>query len=86
MNLMDTKKGQSSASESVGFFRNIARFFGDVKQEIQKITWTNKEELRVYTKIVVGATFVLGLGIYAVDVILRTSLDGLSNIIHWIAG
>ena len=86
MNLMETKKGQRSNVDSSGFFKKIVTFFGDVKQEIKKITWTDKEELRTYTKIVVGATFVLGLGIYVIDVCLRSTLDALSTIIHWIAG
>jgi len=86
MNLMETKKGQRSSDDSRGFLKNAITFLGEVKQEIQRITWTSKEELRVYTKIVVGATFVLGIGIYAVDLLLRSTFDALSIIIHWIAG
>ena len=86
MNLMDTKKGQRSSDDSQGFLKNAFTFLGDVKQEIQRITWTGKEELRVYTKIVVGTTFVLGLGIYAIDLLVRSTFDALSIIIHWIAG
>jgi len=86
MNLMDTKKGQKAGDDSRGAFAKFVSFFGDVKQEIQRITWTSKDELRTYTKIVVGATFALGLGIYVIDVFLRSSLDTLSTIIHWIAG
>jgi len=86
MNLMDTKKGQKTGGDSRGAMTKFVTFFGDVKQEIQKITWTSKDELRTYTKIVVGATFALGLGIYAIDVCLRSTLDALSTIIHWIAG
>ncbi len=90
MNLMDAKKRQSSKQDAKGSdkgsLRKAAGFFGEVKNEIQRITWTNKQELRVYTKIVVGATFSLGIMIYGIDLFIRSMLMGLSNIVHWIAG
>jgi len=86
MNLMDAKKRQKSSDSSQGLLKSFLNFLAEVKQEIQKITWTSKEELRVYTKIVVGATFLLGLGIYAIDLFIRSTFDALSVIIHWIAG
>ncbi len=86
MNLMETKKRQKAKEETTGSFKSMFTFFGDVKQEIKRITWTGKDELRGYTKIVVGATFALGLGIWIVDVCLRSTMDALSVLIHWIAG
>lgn len=83
---MDAKRAQSQAQDSKGSLRKAGDYFGEVKQEIKRITWTSKEELRVYTKIVVGATFSLGLMIYGVDVFIRSVLAGLSNMVHWIAG
>lgn len=49
-------------------------FVSEVKAEIKKITWPTVEELRVYTKIVVGATFFFGVGIYVVDLLIQTTL------------
>ena len=57
-----TKKAAPTATKSYDP-RKVGNFFGDVKAELRRITWTSKEELQVYTKIVVGATFALGLGI-----------------------
>ncbi len=45
----------------------IQEFMGDIKDELKKISWTSPEELKVYTQIVVGATFFFGMGIYFID-------------------
>lgn len=61
-------------------------FIGEVKGELKRIHWTSKEELKVYTRIVVIATFMLGMSIYVVDLLLRSSLAGLSAIMRLITG
>jgi preprotein translocase subunit SecE len=63
----------------------VVDFVGDVKAELKKINWTNPEELKVYTKVVVGATFFLGMGLYFVDLFIQSFLSGLSFLIRWIA-
>ena len=50
-------------------------FWEHVKSEFLKIQWTEGEEVRVYAQIVVVATFLLGMGIYAADVCIRQMLD-----------
>ena len=57
-----------------------------IKEELRKITWTSPDELRVYTQITVGATFVLGLSIYLIDLFIQYSLMGISNIVRFIFG
>ena len=52
-----------------------------LKGEISSIHWTSKEELRVYTKIVVGATFFFGMGVYLVDL----AIHGVMNFFSWTA-
>jgi preprotein translocase subunit SecE len=65
---------------------SLKNFVGEIKGEVRKITWTDKEELKAYTKIVVGATFVLGLGIFAVDLFIKTCLDSLSHLVRYFIG
>ncbi|MCB1113152.1 MAG: preprotein translocase subunit SecE [Chlamydiia bacterium] len=55
-----------------------SRYIEEIKSEFRQITWTTKEELFAYTQIVVGATFVLGLGVYLVDLSIQTVLDTLT--------
>jgi len=61
-------------------------FFSGVKTEFKKITWTNKEELQTYTKIVVGATFFCGMSVYFVDLSIRGCLTTLEAVTLLIFG
>ncbi len=78
---LEAKKPQPAATpraeEKVITGGKAIDFIGDVKAELKKINWTSPEELQVYTKIVVGMTFFLGLGIYATDLVIQTFLSGL---------
>lgn len=56
-------------------------WFGEVKQEVKKITWTTKEELILFTKVTVGMTFAVGLGIYLVDLLIQSGLSGVSALV-----
>ena len=60
-------------------------FVGDIKSEFSKISWTSKAELTVYTKIVVGATFIFGMLVYITDLIVQRSLITLDAIFRLIS-
>lgn len=64
----------------------IRDFIADIKDEIQKISWTNPEELKTYTQLVVGATFFFGMGIYALDLVIQAALATLTAAVRFIAG
>ena len=61
-------------------------FAGEIKQEIKNVTWTSKDELITYTQIVVGATFIMGMGIYFVDLAIQLTLQALTWFTRLIAG
>lgn len=90
MNTMEVKKTQhvseASPKEIPVSSKKTLSFLDDIKAEFQKITWTSQEELLAYAKIVVGATFVFGIGIYMMDVLIQSFLAGLGNVVHLIAG
>ncbi|MBS4168863.1 preprotein translocase subunit SecE [Parachlamydia sp. AcF125] len=87
---MEVKKTQQvsevSPKESSVTTKKDFGFLENIKAEFQKITWTSQEELLAYAKIVVGATFAFGIGIYIMDVFIQTILAGLGNVVHLIAG
>lgn len=60
-------------------------FIAGVKEELKKVTWTEKKELQHCTKIVLGATLFFGLSVYVVDLMIRGVLDSLGLIGKWIA-
>lgn len=62
------------------------RFFGEVKQEFWRISWTTPQELRTSTKVVLGGMLLAGFVIYGVDLVLQGTLSLLNSLSFWIAG
>ena len=89
---MDTKKTQqvSAVEPTVREVpKNVAKkrdFIGDIRAEFNKVSWTSPEELRAYTKIVVGATLFLGLGVYFMDLLIQLVLNSAEAVIRLITG
>lgn len=89
---MEQKKTQQTAihsakdKETVAAQKKlqIADFVGEIKAELKRISWTSPEELKTYTKIVVGATFFCGMGIYFMDLIIQAGLWTLETALRWI--
>jgi preprotein translocase subunit SecE len=84
VSIMNEKKTQQQAEslKSKGF----ANLVGEIKSEFNKISWTSREELRTYTKIVVGATFAFGLGVFFMDIFIQSCLDSLNVALRLITG
>ena len=61
-------------------------FFRDVKQEFKKISWTSKNELIAYTKVVFASIFIGGFILYGMDLLVRASLTILSALVRLIGG
>ncbi|MDR3625111.1 MAG: preprotein translocase subunit SecE [Chlamydiales bacterium] len=70
-------KNTASAKPAQIDGKKVIHFFGDVKKEFKNIDWTHKDELTVYTKVVVGATFLFGMFIYLIDLVIQGSLSGM---------
>ncbi|MBI5345902.1 MAG: preprotein translocase subunit SecE [Chlamydiae bacterium] len=61
-------------------------FLRQLQQELYKVNWTTKEELLVCTKIVLGATFTLAIGIYIAEIVIRAVLGSIGYIVRLIGG
>ena len=61
-------------------------YLQELKNELRQVTWTSKDELVMFAKIVVGATFAFGLGIYGIDLLIKGCLTGFKTLIHLIFG
>ena len=66
--------------------RRFTGYLTELKEELKKVSWTSKSELLLSTKVVIVATFVLGLGIYVIDLLIKTFLDNFAMIMRWIFG
>jgi len=53
----------------------IINFFSDVVKEMKKVTWPKKEELRESTVIVLVSCLIIGVFVYAVDMIVSRLLS-----------
>lgn len=82
---MDVRKAHVSTASPSTRERRLGWMSG-IKGEFKKITWTSKDELRAYTKIVVGATLAVGLGIYVLDLLVQGALSSLGLLVRAIIG
>lgn len=88
---MDAKLNQlrlsSDAPEQQAAKRKpVLSFIQELREELKKVSWTSKEELILSTKSVVCATFLFGVGIYLIDLVIKGSLDFIALIVHFIFG
>lgn len=82
---MEVKKGRSTTSSKYET-NKVVDFVGDVKQELKKVEWTSKEELKAYTKIVVVSTFLFSMFIYLMDLLIQGVLGGVNLLVRAIFG
>ncbi|MBS0627326.1 MAG: preprotein translocase subunit SecE [Verrucomicrobia bacterium] len=66
--------------------KSIFTYIQELKDELKKVTWTNREELQFSTKMVVLATIFFGLGIYLIDFFIKSSLDSIRAVLNFIFG
>jgi len=52
----------------------IIGFFNDVVKEMKKVTWPTKDELRDSTSVVLVATLIMAVFVYAIDLIVNVAL------------
>jgi preprotein translocase subunit SecE len=56
-------------------FRKLNKFLQEVKQEMSKVSWPTKNELKGTTKVVIVVTLMLTFFIFAVDKLLEWILN-----------
>jgi len=56
--------------------RTSAReFLGDVKEQVQKITWPDQEQLKSSTGVILAFVAIVALIIFGMDIVVRTVLE-----------
>lgn len=61
-------------------------FIQGLKYELGKVSWTSKKELKTLTKSVLLSTVFFGLGIYAVDLVIKQCLFGIHALARLVFG
>jgi preprotein translocase subunit SecE len=77
---MEAKKTQTRSKKS------LFVYIQEMKDELRKVSWTNKKDLKFSTKMVVISTLFFGVGIYSVDFLIKSGLDSIRTIVHFIFG
>lgn len=85
LSTMEERKTQTQQVEKVST-KKAFTYLEEIKSEFKKVTWTSREELIVYTKVVVAFTFFFGMAVYFTDVFIHQFMVGLNNAIRWITG
>lgn len=66
--------------------KKVVHFMGEIKQEFKRIEWTSKEEIRAYTKIVLGSTFFFGMAVYFSDLAIQGVLKAIHTLVAILVG
>jgi len=66
--------------------KKVYEFFENCKAEFLKVQWTEGQEVWVYAKLVVFATFFFGLLLYVTDLVIHRSLMGIEAFFRLILG
>ena len=83
---MEVLKNAPTARPSAFSAKRAFRRFEDLKAEFLRIQWTEESSVSYMTKVVVLATFVCGMVLYAADLIVQRALIGFDGILRLIFG
>ncbi|MBQ8498277.1 preprotein translocase subunit SecE [Chlamydia sp.] len=72
--------------KKVSSAKKQAAFAGSFIEEIKKIEWVSKRDLRRYVKIILVSIFGFGFSIYCVDLALRKFLSLLGKVTSFFFG
>lgn len=79
MNLvLKAKKEKGMIQTKLEVKKRSKSYLDQLREEIKKISWPQMDELKICTKVVIGATFFFGFGIYFSDLVIKSALDTLS--------
>lgn len=83
---MKQKSSQQSLSKKISLAKKQAKIAGSFLDEIKKIDWMSKREVKRYMKIVVASIFIFGFATYFIDIMFSKVLAFLSNMTSFFFG
>ena len=88
---MDAKLNQSRLTSEAPAQRGSKKkqlfgFIQALKEELKKVSWTTRDELKLSTLVVISSIFIFGLGIYLFDLVIKGFLDFIALIVRLIFG
>ncbi|WP_213357555.1 preprotein translocase subunit SecE [Chlamydiifrater phoenicopteri] len=80
------KQGQKNAKSRAAALKKASQFAGSFSDEIKKIEWTSKKDLKRYLKIILASVFSCGLAVYLIDITIRRVLVAIGELVKVIFG
>ncbi|WP_213318204.1 preprotein translocase subunit SecE [Chlamydiifrater volucris] len=80
------KQGQKSISSRAAYFKKASQFAGSFSDEIRKIEWTSRKDLKRCLKIILASVFSCGLAIYLIDITIRKVLVAIGELVKVVFG
>jgi preprotein translocase subunit SecE len=63
------------------FFARLKKYFKDTKAELKKVTWPTKEQLKQNTMVIVAFIIMIGIFLFAFDLLFSWASSLLTNIL-----
>lgn len=63
------------------FFARLKKYFKDTKSELKKVTWPSKEQLKRNTVVIIAFIIMIGLFLFAFDILFSWASSLLTNIL-----
>lgn len=83
---MKAVEKETTVQPAVWENKKVGGQISELKAEFKRIEWTSKQELILYTKIVLISIFVFGMLVYVVDLAIQGVLWGIQDLVRLIAG
>ncbi|WP_201457063.1 preprotein translocase subunit SecE [Chlamydia sp. 17-3921] len=83
---MKQQNNRETLSRKLTIAKKQAKLAGSFLDEVKKIEWVSKKNLKKYVKIVVMSIFGFGFAIYCIDLIFRKLLTFLGSITSFLFG
>ncbi|SPN73242.1 preprotein translocase subunit SecE,preprotein translocase, SecE subunit,SecE/Sec61-gamma subunits of protein translocation complex [Chlamydia serpentis] len=83
---MKQQHNREALSRKLSTVKKQAKFAGSFLDEIKKVEWVSKRDLKKYIKIILVSIFGFGFAIYFIDLLLRKLLMCLDGITTFLFG
>jgi preprotein translocase subunit SecE len=72
---------KSKKNQDLNFFQRTQKYFREVRQELKKVAWPDREELMTYTIVVFSMTTVLTVLVFGMDWLFSKMVINILNAI-----
>lgn len=82
--LNPSRLSSDASTQQASKKKRAFNYIQELKEELKKVSWTTKDELKLSTRVVIGAIFFFGLGIYLFDLVIKGCLDFVALVVHFV--